>query len=273
MKNPSLFAFALLSSVSICAPAVAGSSSWFETDGARMRLISLPAPDGKTLRAGLQFEMQEGWKTYWRSPGGSGLPPQIQFLGSKNVAKAQMRLPVPSLYRDEAGTSIGYKGNVVFPIEVKLAASGRPATLAASGVVGICSDICIPVPFQLSVEESAAGGSSFDIIRALNKAQSDLPKAAIEGFSIKSASSDEAAQAVTVSATVPKGSGEANLFVEGPSSWYLSAGKLTSQKENSATFTIDVQDAPSDSTIVGTELVLTLVANGKGIEQKIKITK
>ena len=32
------------------------------------------------LRAGIEIKMQPGWKTYWRYPGDSGVPPQLRFF-------------------------------------------------------------------------------------------------------------------------------------------------------------------------------------------------
>ena len=54
--------------------------------GAKLRLIAQTSFDGKSFDAGLQIELEPGWKTYWRSPGSSGLPPQFSFSGSTNVA-------------------------------------------------------------------------------------------------------------------------------------------------------------------------------------------
>ncbi len=55
---------------------IASSSDWFETEGARIRLVTTgkPAADGK-LKGMLDIELKPGWKTYWRDPGDAGVPP------------------------------------------------------------------------------------------------------------------------------------------------------------------------------------------------------
>ncbi len=75
----------------------------------------------RTLRAGIEIKLQPGWKTYWRYPGDSGVPPQFDFAGSENLASAEVLYPAPHSFKDEAGTSIGYKETVVFPV------ASRPA--------------------------------------------------------------------------------------------------------------------------------------------------
>ncbi|WP_429924676.1 hypothetical protein [Agrobacterium vitis] len=68
--------FAGLLALTPLGDACAATSDWATSDGGRMRVIVLPpAPDG-TRQAGLQIEPNDGWFTYWREPGDSGIPPQ-----------------------------------------------------------------------------------------------------------------------------------------------------------------------------------------------------
>ena len=52
------------------------SSDWIINDKSQVRLIS---PKTKTdnfdeILLGLQYQLEPGWKTYWKSPGGGGFP-------------------------------------------------------------------------------------------------------------------------------------------------------------------------------------------------------
>jgi suppressor for copper-sensitivity B len=40
-------------------------------------------PDAEMISAGLHLQLEEGWKTYWRSPGEVGIPPSIDWAGSE----------------------------------------------------------------------------------------------------------------------------------------------------------------------------------------------
>ena len=66
--------------------AQAAAGPWLDQEQARLRLIAGDrardqAGDkaGETIRAGLQFELQPGWKIYWRAPGDAGYPPKIDW--------------------------------------------------------------------------------------------------------------------------------------------------------------------------------------------------
>ena len=56
--------------------------------------------DGKpTLLAGVQLRMNSGWKTYWKNPGDSGVPPSFDWTGSKNLKQAEMLYPCAAQLR------------------------------------------------------------------------------------------------------------------------------------------------------------------------------
>ncbi len=65
------------------------SSPWQDNPRARARLIATGYPDANNkppaASAGVQIELDPKWKTYWRFPGGSGIPTQFDWSGSKNV--------------------------------------------------------------------------------------------------------------------------------------------------------------------------------------------
>src|SRR5947209_20249497 len=67
------------------------ASPWFETEQGKVRLIAAAPQLGAadTVRLGLEFRLAPGWDIYWRSPGDAGLPPQIDWTGSRNLAAAE----------------------------------------------------------------------------------------------------------------------------------------------------------------------------------------
>ena len=52
-------------------------------------------PTRSVLRAGIEIRLDPGWKTYWRYPGDSGVPPTLDFAGSKNVKSVTALWPAP----------------------------------------------------------------------------------------------------------------------------------------------------------------------------------
>src|SRR4249919_2540367 len=125
------------------APAVASDASpWDGTQRAAVRLIAGAQRNG-VHHAGLEIRLAPGWKTYWRYPGDSGVPPRFDFAGSTNVQEATVRWPTPHRFADGGGQSIGYAGNVVLPVQVQAKDSTKPVTLRLKIEYAICEKLCV----------------------------------------------------------------------------------------------------------------------------------
>ena len=62
---------------------------------------------GSVLMGGIEIQLQQGWKTYWRTPGDSGVPPRFDFSKSVNVESVTPLYPAPRTFDDGAGGEIG----------------------------------------------------------------------------------------------------------------------------------------------------------------------
>lgn len=125
-------------------PALAGETPWQEiAPDVRLRMISSDVlkPDGTTLVA-LELDMPHSHNTYWRVPGESGIPTEIDIAGSNGIADHEMLWPYPLIETKGGLTDFVYRGPTVLPVEVKL--TGGRADFEASVVMGVCSDICMP---------------------------------------------------------------------------------------------------------------------------------
>src|SRR5579859_698808 len=109
----------------------ADGTSWDGDARSAMRLIAASAASagGDVLRAGVEIRLAAGWKTYWRYPGDSGVPPVLDFSKSENVKKIDVLYPAPHRFTDDGGTSIGYKVGVTLPLHVVPENPRRPVTL------------------------------------------------------------------------------------------------------------------------------------------------
>src|SRR5665647_485933 len=63
--------------------------------------------EGGVWQAGILVELEPAWKTYWRMPGDSGIPPQFDWAGSDNIAAIEVMFPIPGRFRDGSGETIG----------------------------------------------------------------------------------------------------------------------------------------------------------------------
>lgn len=100
--------------------------------------------DGDIWQAGILVELEPNWKTYWRVPGDTGIPPQFDWAGSKNSGAIEVGYPVPSRFHDAGGESIGYHDQVLFPLFVKPGKSDEMVHLQLNMFFAVCNEICIP---------------------------------------------------------------------------------------------------------------------------------
>jgi DsbC/DsbD-like thiol-disulfide interchange protein len=200
----------------------ADASAWSDDTRSSVRLIAgaTKASEPK-LRAGVEIKLQPGWKTYWRYPGDSGVPPRFDFAGSDNVARAKVLYPAPHLFNDETGNSLGYKTNVVFPVQVTPKQPGKPVTLRLKLDYAACEKLCIPAEGKAELTFGASDGAANDA--ALTASENSVPKsatAAEAGLTVRRV--NNAAKPLVDVAIKAEGNKPMTMFVEGPSAeWAL----------------------------------------------------
>ncbi|NOX40389.1 MAG: hypothetical protein GXP05_07710 [Alphaproteobacteria bacterium] len=106
-------------------------------------------PSGAHMVA-LQVTLAPGWKTYWRVGGDTGIPPRFNWQGSKNLAQVTYRWPRPDIMYVDGLEIIGYKHQLVLPIELEPTQPGEAITAALNLEIGVCAKVCIPVTVDLS---------------------------------------------------------------------------------------------------------------------------
>jgi DsbC/DsbD-like thiol-disulfide interchange protein len=138
--------------------AEAGETDWQELlPGVTARVISADTIDaGGRMLVGLELDLPAGYKTYWRVPGETGLPPQFDLSGSHGIAGHRPVWPMPQIDQTAGYLDFVYTGRFVLPIELSLA-DAKGGDLALDVFLGICSDICVPARarFDLALEADA----------------------------------------------------------------------------------------------------------------------
>lgn len=246
-------------------PALAQTPEWIQGLHSRVRILSGGQEDDRYLAA-VEIALDPGFKTYWRNPGESGLPPRFDWSGSGNVADIEIRWPAPGRYEDVGGISYGYSHKVVLPLLIKAKEPGKPVNLALTLDYGICKDICIPTHAEM---KTVLAGDSRD--RAiLEKAMAAVPRPQalnapgdLSVLSVEPAVQGRSEFIVTV--RVPPGL-QASLFAEGPENWYLSS----SHPADGNRFTVTIEEKPKDATGL-VPLRLTLVAGDLSVETELSL--
>ncbi len=171
---------ALVFSVGISSAQAEVASAWAEEEQTAVRLIidRDGLGDDGTVRAGLEFRMQPGWKVYWRSPGDAGYPPQPDFSGSTNVEIGDLSWPAPSRFSVLGLQTLGYEDRVVLPFDLRAPAADKPAWVATSINYLTCKDVCIPYTAELDLKVPAGGGSPTQLAHTISQFDSQVPRSA-----------------------------------------------------------------------------------------------
>lgn len=124
--------------------------------------------DSGAHMAALDLVLAPGWKTYWRSPGDAGIPPQFDWSGSTNLKSVRFHWPAPSVFDANGMQTIGYHDRLVLPIEVVPIDPSLPVGLAVTVQLGVCENICIPASIALEGWLQAPGAADASISAALD---------------------------------------------------------------------------------------------------------
>jgi DsbC/DsbD-like thiol-disulfide interchange protein len=266
------FAATLLAS-SLALEARAQDASPWQRDGHSAVRLLAGSRSGAVLMGGIAFQLEPGWKTYWRTPGDSGVPPRFDFSKSENIEAVTVLWPAPMKFDDGAGGySLGYSNQVVLPLRIVAKSADKPVTLRADINYAVCEKLCIPV--EASAELAIASVASTED-SALFAALDTVPKPANVGdpnpLTIRDVKR-EGKSTVLVDVAVPD-TRAVNLFVEGPTpDWALPVPRLLERSPPGVKrFAFELDGLPPGTNPEGAALKLTLVGGDRAYEFNINL--
>lgn len=266
-------AITLITSV---AAAVAAASSLANAADQSTREFSSPYTSLRLLNAGKQSDvwhsgiyitMQKGWKTYWRVPGDGGVPPSFDWAGSENVETIKVMMPLPHRFIDENGEGIGYKTEVVFPVDVKPKDPAKPTRLSLKMFYAVCNDICVPVQAEVKIDIDAKSASASDKFR-LRAARAAVPVKDDENhlsvLSLKQVEAD-GKTSLEISLKGIKSPSQADIFVEADGNSYFRKPELVNQSDEMTTWRIAVDSFGGSLSLAGKSVRLTIADGETGL--------
>jgi len=269
-------AAALLGCLAASGAARAAAGPWLDHDQARLRLIAAEGAVGEAARLslGLQFELQPGWKIYWRSPGDAGFPPVLDWTESENLAAAEVRWPVPKRFSLFGLETFGYSDQVVLPIEATLQRPGAPLRLSAAINYLACEEICIPYDGTLSLELPAGASGTGPEAALIAQYQSRVPgDGRAVGLSIERAvlTGEVEAPWLEVVARSSEPFAAPDLLVEGPPGHVFAKPEVTlGDGGRLATLRLESARGPqAEGVLEGKQLTLTVTDGDRGLERAI----
>ena len=244
------------------------ASPWQRDGHSAVRLLA-GSRSGAVLLGGIAFELQPGWKTYWRTPGDSGVPPRFDFSKSENIEAVTILWPAPTKFDDGAGGhSLGYHDQVVLPLRIVAKNADKPVTLRAAVNYAVCAKLCIPVEADAELPFTSVASTEDS---ALFAALDTVPKPANVGdpnpLTIRDVKRD-GKSTVLVDVAAPSEAGEINLFVEGPTpDWALPVPQLIEHSPPGVKrFSFELDGVPPGVNPEGAALKLTLVGGDHSYE-------
>lgn len=238
------------------------ASGWSKDHASSVRLISgSPVALGQPLRAGIEIQLDEGYKTYWRNPGESGLRPRFDWLGSSNVQDIQVLWPAPVRFSDGAGSSIGYDRSVILPLIVTPKDPQRPVGLSLVIDYGVCKTLCIPANGRASLMLPTIGMSPYQPQLSAFEAKVPLSRQVAVALSLQSD------PLRLIAKTQQPFDAPAALFVDSLEGWELGEPQVI-QPSSFLEWTIPVYATPPKDRVSqsGLSFRLILVQNGRAFE-------
>jgi DsbC/DsbD-like thiol-disulfide interchange protein len=256
-------------------------SDWAAEHAARARVIAgsvKPSGDSARIYAGLEIELDDGWKTYWRNPGSSGVPPRIDFDGSENLANAELLFPAPLRFKDRDGDTIGYKKSVILPVALTPKDPTKPIILKVAAEFGICREVCIPIQPNLSLivppdASSAAPGTRLpEAVGRVPKLNANDPGAPrLERVSAKL--SGEKPHLV-IDAVFPGDADRGDVFLEAPDGIWIPLPQPAGKAEDGARrFVVDLTDGADLADLKGRAIRMTLVGSAGQSETSFNLVE
>jgi DsbC/DsbD-like thiol-disulfide interchange protein len=261
-------AFGAIFDTGLSAPTLAaskGESAWADQTASRVRIVSgTVASDGTpALYAGVQLRLDPGWKTYWRNPGDSGVPPTFDWSGSQNLKNVEVLYPAPHRFADANGTAIGYSEEVVFPVKLTPENTGEPIALSLTFDYGLCKDLCIPntVELEAVIPPDLGKGDGRLLEAVLSRVPKEESADTLPRVANMSAKLDGEAPALEIEAIFPDGAAGADVFLDNPYVLVpvpVAEGPLQDGKQR---FTVALTTPDEAAEIKGKPLTVTLVSD------------
>lgn len=178
MKHLSMIVMLALAGIT---PALAASGP-VETGNTTAELVSeaAAAAPGEPFTVALKLTPRDGWHTYWRNPGDSGLPTTIEWTLPEGATAGDIQWPVPHAVPYGPLMNYGYKDAHYLMVDITAPADwpvGQPIPLQARADWLVCEEVCIPEGTDLSIEVPVRDGAMRDPRQSagFRAARADLP--------------------------------------------------------------------------------------------------
>ena len=121
--------------------------------------VSAIAP-GQSFWVALEFNIRDGWHTYWRNPGDSGQATALKWQLPQGFTAGDIVWTTPHRFEIPPLMNYGYAKHAVHLVKItapKDLKTGTPVALSAKASWLVCSDVCIPEEADLQLKLPVVG--------------------------------------------------------------------------------------------------------------------
>lgn len=112
--------------------------------GAKLVVDSYSLEKDSTLTLGVLINLQDDWHIYWRNPGDSGLPTEIDLTLPKEITASEIKFPIPQKFSSDEIVNYGYEHQVLFLFDLYVPKNYNSKELIVSAKITslICKEQC-----------------------------------------------------------------------------------------------------------------------------------
>ncbi|WP_370541144.1 MULTISPECIES: protein-disulfide reductase DsbD family protein [Brevundimonas] len=114
------------------------------------------AAPGSTAVVAVRQDIEPGWHTYWRNPGDSGGPTELDWTLPGGVEAGDIVWPLPERQRLQSLMNYGYSDQIYLPVPIEIPADAAPGSvlsLSVDALFMVCSDeMCVPDELTLTLD-------------------------------------------------------------------------------------------------------------------------
>jgi thiol:disulfide interchange protein/DsbC/DsbD-like thiol-disulfide interchange protein len=117
---------------------------------------------GQSFWVALEFDIRDGWHTYWRNPGDSGQATTIKWQLPAGFTAGDIVWTTPHRFELPPLMNYGYAKHAVHLVKIDAPGdlrAGTPVVLSAKASWLVCADVCIPEDADLQLKLPVSGGT------------------------------------------------------------------------------------------------------------------
>ena len=111
---------------------------------ARLFANSFLIKKDSVISMGVLINLQKDWHIYWRNPGDSGLPTDIELILPQGITASEIKFPFPETFTSDEIVNYGYENQVLFLFDLNVPQNYSLKELDISAKITslLCKEMC-----------------------------------------------------------------------------------------------------------------------------------